>query len=45
MPDICFLNVVLDLESKASLAPIVAEFAEDVIVLHEGSVGTRGFAG
>jgi hypothetical protein len=35
MPDIHFLNVDLDLESKTSLAPIIAEFGEEVVVLHQ----------
>lgn len=37
MPNIHFLNVDLDLESKASLASIVETFGKDVVVLHHNT--------
>ncbi|MBI1918091.1 MAG: hypothetical protein HYS12_25650 [Planctomycetes bacterium] len=37
MPDIRYLNVDLDLESRVSLAPIVEAFGEDVVVLHQSA--------
>ena len=37
MPDIRYLNVDLDLESRTTLAPIVEAFGEDVVVLHQST--------
>ena len=36
MPDVRYRNVDLELESRASLAPIIEAFGEDVIVLYQG---------
>jgi hypothetical protein len=41
VPDIGYLNVDLDLESKSPLAPIVEAFGEDVVVLHQSTSRER----